>query len=151
VASACASKPKAIDPGTGLPSGKVTAQIIENRVYLEAQIAYAPRRFAEMESGILNHKGVQNCLRVAPDIREESFSVGLEGHLSYTGSIEAFRAKTPTESLRNCLTEAFKTINLQRGRMGPFKLQVVRGKPPEDDGKKPKGILLELSTLKKWE
>lgn len=137
--------------GTGLPSGKVTAQVIENLVPLEAQIAYAPRRFPEMENGILLNKPVQECLRAAPDIREESFAVGLEGQLSYTGSVESFRANTANEKLRSCLAEAFKSINFLRGRMGPFKLQVVHAKPPLEDGKKPKGILLELEGLKKWE
>lgn len=152
ISTACSSTGKRTDgQGTGLPSGKVTAQVIENLVPLETQIAYAPRRFPEMENGILLDKGVQACLRQAPDIREEAFSVGLEGHLSYNGSVEAFRTSTSSESLKSCLTQAFKTINFQRGRMGPFKLQVVRAKPPEDDGKKPKGILLDLDGLKKWE
>lgn len=150
--AACQSASKRTDAGgTGLPSGKVTAQIIENRVQIETQIAYAPRRFPEMENGILLNKDVQGCLRNAPGIREEAFSVGLEGHLRYTGAVESFVAETDTESLGACLNQAFMTINFNRGRMGPFKLRVIRSKPPLDDGKKPKGILLELEGLKKWE
>ncbi len=151
VGAGCASGGSKRTEGGGLPSGKATVEVIENRVALEAQVAYAPRRFQEMESSVLLSSKVQDCLRGAPDIREAAFVVGLEGILTFQGAVEQFNPSTPTESLGTCLTHAIKSVSFGRGKTGPFKMQVMRSKPPADPSKKPKGVLLDLTTVKKWE
>lgn len=148
--SACGSSGKKSETG-GLPTGRMTADLIENRVPLEVQVAYSPRRAKEIEASTLADLRVQQCLRSAPDIREADFSVSLEGTLNYIGQIGPVDVTASNPGLKDCLTKFLPSVAYGRGRSGPFQMRITRSKPPETPESKPKGFLLDLTSPKKWE
>lgn len=112
-----------------------------NTVALTSVIAYAPRRGRELESAVLTNPKVQSCLRLAPEIREEKFSAGVEGYLDYRGVIETVTVTAPSEPLRACLAKEITSLAMGRGRAGPFKMQVNRALSTENNSK---SVLLDL-------
>lgn len=140
---ACTSKPT--QDGA---QGKVTTELVSNMIELEAVVAYAPRRPQELQDAILLSPKVQTCLRHAPEVREAAFTLGLEGYLNYKGEIEGLHAVHSSEPLKACMLKEIRALPFGRGRMGPFKMQLIRA---QSTGKKPKGILLDLSPGKKFE
>jgi hypothetical protein len=142
---ACQSKPS---KPRGPDSAKVTPTAESNIVELETVVAYAPRRTQEIESSVMLHGGVQSCLRGSPEIRESSFSIGIEANLGYTGSAKDVRVAHPSEALKKCLEKEIPAISFGRGRSGPFKMQISR---PQTTGKKSKTLILDLSEGKKWQ
>jgi hypothetical protein len=94
---------------------------------------------------------IQDCLRSAANIRENSFQAGLEGHLNSRGEVDNVLVKSETADLKGCLEKNLGKVAYGRGRLGPFKMRIQRVKPPEDPSQEPKGVLLELTTVKKWE
>ena len=148
--SACASSGKKSEVG-GLPTGKMTADLIENRVPLEVQVAYSPRRAKDIEAQTLADLRVQQCLRSAPDIRETDFLVAFEGTLNHVGQMGTVVVTASNTGLKECLTKFLPLVAYGRGRSGPFQIRITRSKPPETPESGPVGFLLDLTSPKKWE
>ena len=129
LAAACGSSPKVSAPPD--PA---------NSIEIEAVFAYAPRRALELEAALLNHPKIQACLKLTPEIRSESFVIGVEGYLDYKGGVESLSVATK-EPVKACLLKEIRALALGRGRAGPFKMQVNRVAQP---GQNPKAILLVL-------
>lgn len=143
--SSCQSKP-VNSPST---QEKATLNAAENAVQIECNVAYAARPANEMESAFLFNEKVLSCLRQAPEIRDPQFSVSISGLLKYTGEIENPLVDGVSGALKNCLSREIGALSMNRGRPGAFKLQISRSQPTP--GKKPKGVLLDLNNVKKWE
>lgn len=115
-------------------------------------VAYAPRQAQEIENMILLSPGVQSCLKAAPEIRAEDFTIGFNGQLTSKGELEHLTVTHASSSLKSCLMKEMSRLAFGKGRSGPLKMQLTRNMK---QAKKLKPILLDLSTgndsTKKWE
>lgn len=135
------------------PQNKATLEPTpEQSVEIEAVIEYSPRQAQDLDNAILLNHQIQACLRLAYDIRETHFSVGMEGFIRQSGSVEKLNIRSQDQSLKACLQNVLSRLNLGSGGQGPFKMHVNRA---QNTGKKGKSLILDLSegpnSIKKWQ
>ena len=120
-------------------------------VELKLQLGYSPRRLEDFQSALLKQPEVQNCLRLEPQVRENTFFVNIEGRIDSRGHILETRVPDGSQSLSKCLETAAQTVKLGRGKTGPFKLKLIRTGTSVPNFAQQPGILLDLRPPKKWE
>jgi hypothetical protein len=151
IVSACSSRQPLTTTGRKVTSSNDKATLNPANttlIEIDATVAYSPRRVEEIRESVLLHPGVLECLRRAPEVRETQFQVGVEGHLNYKGEAEDVQVVSPNPDLKKCLMREVSAVEFGRGRLGPFKMQIIRPQVGVSGGKP---MLLDLSEGKKFE
>lgn len=139
ICASCQSKPvKTAEPVVG-----------DIKIPIECVIAHGPRPQTEMEDTFLLNPKIQACLKSAPEIRDEKFFVAVSGMITPTGDVDKVFVDAPSDALKSCLSREIEALKMNRGRTGPFKLQIATAQTPSPG--KSRAILLDLSTVKKFE
>lgn len=147
---ACQSKPVREVPQVENSANKASTNGNPNLVSIQVDVAYASRRSEDLEQAVLLNAGVQSCLRLAIKPEQADFSVGVEAQITKLGRVLKPSATTPDAAFKGCLESQLGSLDLGKGKAGPFKLRILRSPDPVV-GQKPKGILLDLKPLRKFE
>ncbi len=147
ICSACHSKPVATseNPSGSVVFSKVTQTGDDSRMTLFfVKVAYGPRRVEELVSAFSLNSANQACFRS----KSGPVVADVSGKVNYSGGIEALTVRSADKDLASCLTKSFDSLNVGRGRIGPFKARLTTD-PQAAEGSK--GLILGTPSLKKFE
>lgn len=143
--SACHSKPVASpEASSGAIPAKVTPMADSSATFFFVKVAYGPRRVDELVSAFSLNPANQACFRS----KSGPVVADVSGKVNYSGGIEALTVRSADKDLVSCLTRSFDSLNIGRGRIGPFKARMTTD-PQAAEGSK--GLILGTPSLKKFE